>query len=153
MAQTKAKKASSAKAKPAARKPRTKAKQASPKPKSTAAKARPSNPSSNGHSPSRRATLPLVAGGAALAGTVGGLLLGASRSGSKVLGVTLPQPKRLQFKLDSGDLAKAAKQVGHFGDNVGELTAELKRTRQGLAGDNKHSSPIEVLLRGLTTRR
>jgi hypothetical protein len=144
MAQTKTKKASSTKPKPAPKAKRASAKkQVSAKPK----------PSSNGHSPSRKATIPLVAGGAALAGTVGGVLIGASRSGSKVLGVSLPQPKRVQFKVDSGDLAKAAKQVGRFGENVGELTAELKRARQGLAGDNKHSSPIEVLLRGLTARR
>jgi len=158
MAQTKTKKASGSKSKPA-----EKAKRASPKRKSSAkpSAAKPgassngarAKSSSNGHSPARKATLPLVAGGAALAGTVGGVLLGASRSGGKVLGVPLPHPKRVQFKVDSGDLAKAAKQVGRFGENVGDLTAELKRARQGLAGDNKHSSPIEVLLRGLTTRR
>lgn len=145
---TRTKKASGTKAKPAA-----KAKRKSPKPKSASAKPSIPKPSSNGHAPSRKATIPLVAGGAALAGTVGGVLIGASRSGGKILGVSLPQPKRVQFKMDSGDLAKAAKQVGRFGENVGELTAELKRARQGLAGDNKHSSPIEVLLRGLTARR
>jgi hypothetical protein len=142
------KKRTGSKAKPAA-----KAKRASPKRKASSVKASAAKPSSNGHAPSRKATIPLVAGGAALAGTVGGVLFGASRSGGKILGVSLPQPKRVQLKMDSGDLAKAAKQVGRFGENVGELTAELKRTRQGLAGDNKHSSPIEVLLRGLTTRR
>jgi hypothetical protein len=163
MAETKAKKASGSKAKAA------KAKRASPKKKPSGAKsssAKPSakssssngsgasarKPSSNGHAPSRKAMIPLVAGGAALAGTVGGVLIGASRSGSKVLGVSLPHPKRVQFKVDSGDLARAAKQVGRFGENVGELTAELKRAREGLAGDNKHSSPVEVLLRGLTAR-
>ncbi len=163
MAETKTKKASGSKAK--AKTAKAKAKATSPKPKPSSAKSSPkpsssngsgSSPrkqSSNGHLPSRKATIPLVAGGAALAGTVGGVLLGASRSGSKVLGVSLPHPKRVQFKVDSGDLAKAAKQVGRFGENVGELTAELKRAREGLAGDNKHSSPVEVLLRGLTARR
>lgn len=163
---TKTKKASGSKSR-AAKASTGKAKRPSPKRKSASAKpsgaskpgssngngARAKKPSSNGHSPARKAAIPLVAGGAALAGTVGGVLLGASRSGGKVLGVPLPHPKRVQFKVDSGDLAKAAKQVGRFGENVGELTAELKRARQGLAGDNKHSSPIEVLLRGLTTRR
>lgn len=160
MAETKTKKPSGAKAKPAkakAAKPRRtapKAKSRSTKPSSSNGNgSRTSKGSSNGHSAARKATIPLVAGGAALAGTVGGVLIGASRSGGKVLGVSLPHPKRVQFKVDSGDLAKAAKQVGRFGENVGELTAELKRARQGLAGDNKHSSPIEVLLRGLTTRR
>jgi len=99
-----------------------------------------------------KAKIPLLAGGAAVVGTVGGIALGASRSGDKVLGVKLPKPKRV--KVSSKDLAKVAKQVGRFGENVGELTAELKHAREGLAnGDGKQSSPIEVLLSGLTSRR
>ena len=104
-----------------------------------------------GHAVSK-AKVPLLAGGAAVAGTVGGLVLGASRSGDKLLGVKLPKSKRV--KLSSRDLSKAAKQVGHFGENVGELTTELRRAREGLAaGDGKQSSPIEVLLSSLTSRR
>jgi hypothetical protein len=104
-----------------------------------------------GHAVSK-AKIPLLAGGAAVAGTVGGLVLGASRSGDKVLGIKLPRSKRV--KLRSRDLSKAAKEVGRFGENVGELTTELKRARQGLAnGEGKQSSPIEVLLSGLTSRR
>ena len=99
-----------------------------------------------------KARVPLLAGGAALAGTVGGVVLGATRSGGKVLGVKLPEPKRV--KIRSKDLAKAAKEVGRFGENVGDLTTELKRAREGLAnGDGGHNSPIEVLLKGLTHRR
>lgn len=154
MAATKTKKSSSPKSRPAKAKRVSAKRKPSAKPSASNGNAgRSSKPSSNGHSPARKATIPLVAGGAALAGTVGGVLIGASRSGGKVLGVPLPHPKRVQLRMDSGDLAKAAKQVGRFGENVGELTAELKRARQGLAGDNKHSSPIEVLLRGLTARR
>jgi hypothetical protein len=104
-----------------------------------------------GHAVSK-AKIPLLAGGAAVAGTVGGLVLGASRSGDKVLGVKLPKSRRV--KLRSRDLSRAAKEVGRFGENVGELTTELKRARQGLAnGEGKQSSPIEVLLSGLTSRR
>lgn len=104
-----------------------------------------------GHAVSK-AKIPLLAGGAAVAGTVGGLVLGASRSGDKVLGVKLPKSKRV--KLSSRDLSKAAKEVGRFGENVGELTTELKRARQGLAnGEGKKNSPVEVLLNGLTSRR
>jgi hypothetical protein len=104
-----------------------------------------------GHAVSK-ARIPLLAGGAAVAGTVGGLVLGASRSGDKVLGVKLPKSKRV--KLSSRDLSKAAKEVGRFGENVGELTTELKRAREGLTnGEGKQSSPIEVLLSGLTSRR
>ena len=99
-----------------------------------------------------KAKIPLLAGGAAVVGTVGGIALGASRSGDKVLGVKLPKPKRV--KLRSKDLSKVAKQVGRFGENVGELTTELKHAREGLAnGEGKHSSPIEILLNGLTSRR
>lgn len=99
-----------------------------------------------------KAKIPLLAGGAAVAGTVGGLVLGASRSGDKVLGVKLPRSKRV--KIRSRDFSKAAKEVGRFGENVGELTTELKRAREGLAnGEGKQSSPIEVLLSGLTSRR
>jgi hypothetical protein len=104
-----------------------------------------------GHAVSK-AKVPLLAGGAAVAGTVGGLVLGASRSGDKVLGVKLPKSKRV--KLRSRDFSKAAKEVGRFGENVGELTTELRRAREGLAsGDGKQSSPIEVLLSSLTSRR
>ncbi len=103
-----------------------------------------------GHAVSK-AKLPLLAGGAAVAGTVGGLVLGASRSGDKVLGVKLPKSKRV--KLRSRDFSKAAREVGRFGENVGELTTELRRAREGLAsGDGKQSSPIEVLLSSLTSR-
>ena len=103
-----------------------------------------------GHAVSK-AKIPLLAGGAAVAGTVGGLVLGASRSGDKVLGVKLPRSKRV--KLRSRDFSKAAKEVGRFGENVGELTTELRRAREGLAsGDGKQSSPIEVLLSSLTSR-
>jgi hypothetical protein len=98
-----------------------------------------------------KAKIPLLAGGAAVAGTVGGLVLGASRSGDKVLGIKLPRSKRV--KLRSRDFSKAAKEVGRFGENVGELTTELRRAREGLAsGDGKQSSPIEVLLSSLTSR-
>ena len=104
-----------------------------------------------GHAVSK-AKIPLLAGGAAALGTVGGIALGASRSGNKVLGVKLPKPKRV--KLRSKDLSKVAKEVGRFGENVGELTTELKHAREGLAnGEGKHNSPIEVLLNGLTSRR
>ena len=99
-----------------------------------------------------KARIPLLAGGAALAGTVGGVVLGATRSGGKVLGVKLPRSKRVKFR--SKDLANAAKEMGRFGENVGDLTTELRRAREGLAnGTAKHDSPVEVLLRGLTNRR
>lgn len=99
-----------------------------------------------------KAKVPLLAGGAALVGTVGGVVIGSTHSGDKVLGISLPKRKRVG--ISSRELAKAAKEVGRFGDNVGELGAELRRVRQGLASDDeKQNSPLEVLLKGLTTRR
>ncbi len=94
--------------------------------------------------------LPLVAGGAALVGAAGGIAFGAARSGSRILGVKLPQPRR--FQVHSQDLSKAAKEVGSFGDRVGDLTTELRSLRNGLA-DGPQNSPLEVLLKGLTARR
>jgi hypothetical protein len=97
-----------------------------------------------------KAKVPLLAGGAVLVGAASGVAFGASRSGSKLLGVKLPEPKRV--KIRSKDLAKAAKEVGHFGEQIGELTTELKSFREGAANGGANS-PIEVLLRGLTARR
>jgi hypothetical protein len=97
-----------------------------------------------------KAKIPLLAGSAALIGAAGGIAFGATRSGGKVLGVKMPASKRV--KIRSSDLAKAAKDVGHFGDRVGELTSEIRRVREGVAEGAK-DSPIEVLLRGLTKPR
>jgi hypothetical protein len=91
-----------------------------------------------------------VAGGAALVGAAGGVALGAAKSGSKVMGVRLPHPKRVQIR--SKDLSKAAKRVGKFGDRVGDLTSELRGIRRDI-GDEKGNSPLEILLKGLTERR
>jgi hypothetical protein len=43
----------------------------------------------------------------------------------------VPKPKRV--KIRSKDLAKAAKEIGSFGEQVGELTGELKRVRKGMS--------------------
>ena len=120
---------------------------AKPKP---SAKSSPNGSASNGKVTDGKSALPLVAGGAALVGAAGGIALGAAKSGSKVLGVRLPQPKRIQFR--SKDLSKAAKRVGSFGDQVGELTSELRDIRHDLS-DGKGNSPLEILLKGLTERR
>jgi hypothetical protein len=155
MAQTKTK----PKAKSAPKQP--KAKSAKPKrakttsqaksksrPKLSGAQAKAS--SSNGRTMNGKAALPLVAGGAALVGAAGGVALGAAKSGSKVLGVRLPHPKRVQIR--SKDLSKASKRVGNFGDQVGDLTTELRNLRQQV-GDSPGNSPLEILLKGLTQRR
>lgn len=106
--------------------------------------------SSNGGGVLDKAKVPLVAGGAALAGIVGGAALGAKRSGSKVLGVPMPKAKRVQFR--TKDLRKAAKDVGGFGENVGDLVTELRNAQDAVA-NGKGTSPVEILLQGLTKRR
>lgn len=98
----------------------------------------------------RKAKTPLLAGGAALAGAAGGLALGARQTGhTKTMGLAMP--RRPRMKVDSRDLAKAAREVGEFGAQVGQLASELRRTREEANG-TKRRSPIEVVLQGLTTR-
>lgn len=102
-----------------------------------------------------KAKTPLLAGGAAVAGAAGGLALSAMRSrqshSRKVLGVKVPQGKRVKVK--SRDVAKAAKEIGTFGQHVGELATELRHVREESGNGSKHRSPVEVVLDGLTTRR
>ena len=133
---------------------------AAPKPKATKRPPRPRRSGNGSKATSHngaahvasKAKVPLLAGGAALVGTVGGVVIGSTHSGDKVLGISLP--KRRRPRISSKDLARAAREVGRFGDSVGELGAELRRVRQGLANDDeRQSSPLEVLLKGLTTRR
>ena len=90
-----------------------------------------------------KAKVPLLAGGAALAGAAGGLALGARQAHHK---------SRLG-KVSSKDLTKAAKKAGGAGLRVGELALEGRRAeaRNG-NGKKPHRSPIEVVLEGLTSR-
>jgi hypothetical protein len=99
-----------------------------------------------------KAKVPLIAGGAALAGAAGGLALAASRQDRhRRLAASMRKPR---IKLTSHDVAKAAKEVGSFSTQVGELATELQRNREAAHGSNgKHRSPIEVVLQGLTSRR
>jgi hypothetical protein len=82
-----------------------------------------------------KAKIPLVAGGAALAGVAGGAMLGAR------------QARRHR----SRGLAKTAKGVGIAGAQVGRLASEIHQARE--AGNGKSRSPVEVVLEGLTSRR
>ncbi len=160
MAQTKTKpkkrsapkraKSSSKPRKPNATKKATKSKPSAPKsPSSNGAR---SNGSGNGLGKvASKAKLPLVAGGAAVAGAAGGLALASSKQARKSrLGKAMM--RRPKVKLDSKDMAKAAREVGNFGAQVGELATELQRARESADG-KKHRSPIEVVLQGLTARR
>jgi len=105
--------------------------------------------SDTGHSVgqmARKARTPLLAGGAAVAGAAGGLALGARQARkSKMM-------RRPMVKVDSHDLARAAKNVGRFGVEMGELASELRKNREE-TDSARRRSPIEVVLQGLTTRR
>jgi len=97
-----------------------------------------------------KAKVPLVAGGAALAGAAGGMALAASKKGRKS-GIGKAIAHRPKIKVDSKDIAKAAKGVGQFSSQVSEVAGGLETAASGRNG--KHRSPIEVVLQGLTARR
>jgi hypothetical protein len=88
-----------------------------------------------------KAKVPLVAGGAALAGAAGGLALGARQA----------HQHRGFGRIDSDDLAKAARKVGDLGVQVGEIAFEVRRARETSNGKVRRS-PVEVVLQGLTAR-
>jgi hypothetical protein len=102
---------------------------------------------------------PALAGGAALAGMVGGMTL-ASRGGRRrVLGVPVPGTRRPLISVKrparaktSRDLVKAAGHVGNAGLQMAELAAEMRLAREQM-GDGRRRSPVEVVLDGLTARR
>ncbi|HET8565759.1 MAG TPA: hypothetical protein VFL77_04710 [Solirubrobacterales bacterium] len=76
----------------------------------------------------------------------------AATKGAGKSGVAKALARRPKIKIDSGDMAKAAKEVGNFSAQVGQLANELQRARESGNG-KKHRSPIEVVLQGLTARR
>ena len=100
-----------------------------------------------------KAKVPLLAGGAALAGAAGGLALGTRQARRGGIGARALS-RRPQVKVRSQDLAKAAKEVGSFGAQVGRLASELHQAREATKnGSSAHRSPVEVVLDGLTARR
>lgn len=98
-----------------------------------------------------KAKVPLMAGGAALAGVAGGLVLGAHQVRQNGVGARVLS-RRPKAKVRSRDLATAAKEVGSFGAQMGRLATELQQAREA-AGNGSHRSPVEVVLDGLTARR
>lgn len=148
-------------ARPASSRPASSRKRAPSKPKTT-----PSKPAASKPAPSKpqaaleaveetakdaggmvgraagKAKVPLLAGGAALAGAAGGIALGSRQSHhrSGLKGVS------------SKDLAKAARKAGDVGAQVGEIALEVRRARESKNGNGRTRSPIEVVLQGLTSR-
>lgn len=120
------------------------------------AKAKTSNGSSSRHSnvdavkhAVGKAKVPLVAGGAVLAGAAGGMALAASKKAHKS-GLGKAVARRPKIKLDSKDVARAAKGVGDFSAQVSEIAGGLETAASGRNG--KRRSPVEVVLQGLTAR-
>lgn len=89
-----------------------------------------------------RLKAPALAGGAAVAGLLGGIVLARRGPATKLLGT----------RTASKNLAEAAKQIGSFGEHVGELATEVRMVREGVA-NTRSRSPVEVVLQGLTSRR
>jgi hypothetical protein len=98
-----------------------------------------------------KAKMPMMAGGAALVGAASGLIMG-NRHGRRQARLAKALPRRPKIRVDSHDIARAAKEVGTFGAQVGHLASELQRNRESANGDG-HRSPVEVVLDGLTHRR
>jgi hypothetical protein len=95
----------------------------------------------------KKAKVPLLAGGAALAGAAGGIAVGAHQARRhKGLGIG-----KTISKVDADEIANAAKRVGSFGAQMGQMAGELQRARNGTNGVKR--SPVEVVLEGLTSRR
>jgi hypothetical protein len=95
------------------------------------------------------AKVPAVAGGAALAGLVGGMAI--ARGGRRrVFGVPVPGTRRPLVKINGR--GSGTKQLMKTGRQVAELAVEVRQARQQLATERRRS-PIEVVLDGLTARR
>jgi hypothetical protein len=91
-----------------------------------------------------KAKVPLVAGGAALAGAAGGMAALSARHNHRRRGLG---------GVNSKDLKKAARKATDVGAQVGEIAIEVRRARERTNGHGAHRSPIEVVLQGLTARR
>ena len=91
-----------------------------------------------------KAKIPLVAGGAALAGAAGGIAALSARHNHHRRGLG---------GVNSKDLKKAARKATDVGAQVGEIALEVRRARERTNGHGAHRSPIEVVLQGLTARR
>ena len=146
-AKPKAKKSSSSKSKSSKSKSSSKAKaksqdngsKASKAPSAASSDSASSNGASSGVGPIvQKAKLPLLAGGAAVAG-VAGAVLAASRTGGKrkVLGVSVPKhsklslPKKNGIKSDAHKVASAvadaAKRADTFGQSVSKIASSVQK--------------------------
>jgi hypothetical protein len=94
----------------------------------------------------KRATGPVVAGGAAIAGLAAGTALGAKLRASRrphLLGLPMPR---------GAELKSGAKQAVRAGRWVTEMQSDVRAVR-AQAAQSRRQSPIEVVLSALTSRR
>jgi hypothetical protein len=91
----------------------------------------------------------LMAGGAALIGAAGGVAYGATHPGRKVMGIRMPGSRRMKFR--SADIRRAAKDVGHLGDEVGRFAKEMRKARE--ESDGSIGAPVELLVRSVMRKR
>jgi hypothetical protein len=96
----------------------------------------------------QKAKGPALAGGAALAGLAGGLLIAGRSRPRRMLGVPIPGTRRPLIEVRRGGSSKELiKAAGKFG----ELASEMRLAREELDAKRRRS-PIEVVLDGLTHR-
>lgn len=96
----------------------------------------------------QKAKGPALAGGAALAGLAGGLLIAGRTKPRRMLGVPIPGTRRPLIEVKRGGGSKElVKAAGKFG----ELASEMRLAREELEAKRRRS-PIEVVLDGLTHR-
>ena len=103
---------------------------------------------------------PAIAGGAAIAGLVGGMTIAARGGRRRVLGVPVPGTRRPLIKVKrptrvntTRDLVKAAGRMGNAGRQMAELATEVRLAREQMDTNGRRRSPVEVVLDGLTSRR
>jgi hypothetical protein len=101
-----------------------------------------------------KAKVPAAAGGAALAGLVGGVAIATRGGRRKVLGVPIPGTRRplVKMKIKSPRRKAGTKDLVKAGGQMADLANEVRLARQQL-DSNRRRSPIEVVLEGLTARR
>ena len=143
---TKAKKPQSKSSAGSASKAKSKAKAKTAKATKNGAQATAKNgaqsTSSNGSTPVlEKAKIPLLAGGAAVAGVAGAVFAATHAGGKrKVLGVSVPKrsklhlPKKNGFKSDAhkvaGAVADAAKRADTFGQGVSRIASSVKQVSE-----------------------
>jgi hypothetical protein len=77
------------------------------------------------------------------------MLIAQQRAKPKVFG---RMPSASTMESAGKGLLKATENVGKASERVGQLSAEVRRVREGMQADNRRRSPIEVVLDGLTHR-